>query len=73
MSKEKKIEEMHYEEAMQALEETIAALESDNNSLEESLALFERGQALSRRCADLLKQAELRIQVISNLNEQKDE
>ncbi len=56
---------MSYEEAMRELEEIIDRLETAQSSLEESLALFERGQALSARCASLLDQAELRIRQVS--------
>jgi exodeoxyribonuclease VII small subunit len=38
--------------------------------LEESLALFERGQALSARCSELLEQAELKLrQLVPNDSE----
>ena len=36
-------------------------MEAGELPLEESLALFERGQALSARCSDLLEQAQLRL------------
>ncbi len=55
------IETMTYEQAYAELEQVVAALEGDQSALEESLTLFERGQALARRCAQLLDQAELRV------------
>jgi exodeoxyribonuclease VII small subunit len=57
--------QMAYEEAFAELEEIVTALESDDRPLEEALALYERGQALARHCADLLDRAELRVQQIS--------
>jgi len=33
--------------------------------LEESVAIYERGEALKRRCEDLLRQAEARVQKIT--------
>ena len=33
--------------------------------LEESIAIYERGEALKRRCEDLLRQAEARVEKIT--------
>ncbi len=55
------VEDLDYEQAFQELESIVAALEAEENPLEMALTLFERGQALARRCADLLDQAELRV------------
>ena len=52
---------LSYEEAARELEELIAVLEAPQTSLEETLALYERGQALAQRCSSLLEQAELRL------------
>lgn len=60
------VEIMTYEAAFQELEKIVAALESSEPSLEEALALFERGQLLARRCSDLLDQAELKVQVLQD-------
>lgn len=54
-----------FEEALLALEETVAQLESGDLTLEESLELFERGQQLTVRCSALLEQAELRIEMLT--------
>jgi exodeoxyribonuclease VII small subunit len=54
-----------FEQAMQELEQTVARLEAGNLPLEETLALYERGQALSEMCNRLLEAAELRIQQIN--------
>jgi len=58
-------EELTYEQAFQELEDVVSALEADQQTLEQSLTLFERGQALARRCADLLDKAELRVRKLS--------
>ena len=58
---EKKIEELSYEEAFAELEAVVETLENDEKTLEESMSLFERGQALSKFCASLLENAELRV------------
>jgi exodeoxyribonuclease VII small subunit len=52
---------MTFEQAFEELQEVVAGLESGDQPLEESLRLFERGQALSDRCGKLLEQAELRL------------
>lgn len=56
------VDELSYEEALAELEAIVQALEGDEHTLEEALALFQRGQALLRRCAALLDQAELQVQ-----------
>ena len=60
----KPIEALTYEEAFAELETIVAALESGEHPLEESMSLFERGQALTKRCAELLDKAELRVQAL---------
>jgi len=57
----KAVEELSYEEAYAELGEIVAALESEQHPLEDSLSLFERGQALARRCGMLLEEAELKV------------
>ena len=59
------IEEMTYEEAFAELEQIVTVLESSENPLDEALALFERGQLLMKRCADLLNKAELKVQELT--------
>lgn len=63
---EKKIEELSYEEAFAELEAIVAALENEEHTLEKSMSLFERGQDLSKRCASLLEEAELKVHQLSN-------
>jgi exodeoxyribonuclease VII small subunit len=58
------IDQMTYEQAFTQLEKIVTELEAGDNSLDAALALFERGQALSRHCAALLDQAELKVQQI---------
>ncbi len=61
------VDQLTYEQAFDELEKIITALESNQHSLEESVALFERGQALTARCAALLDQAELKIRSLTDL------
>jgi exodeoxyribonuclease VII small subunit len=62
---EKPIEELSYEEALAELEEIVSALEGEQNQLEESIKLFERGQALAAHCAVLLEAAELKVKQVA--------
>jgi len=59
------IVEMPFEKAMQELEDIVAKLEKSAVSLDESVGLYERGEALRRRCDELLKEAEARIEKIT--------
>ena len=66
-SSPKPVEELNYEEAFAELETIVNALEGDasRNPLDESMSLFERGQALVKRCSELLDGAELKIRKLS--------
>jgi exodeoxyribonuclease VII small subunit len=59
---EKPIEELSYEEALTELEGIVEALEGEQSPLEDSMKLFERGQALVTRCSSLLESAQLKVQ-----------
>jgi exodeoxyribonuclease VII small subunit len=61
----KPIEKLNYEQAYAELEAVVSALETGEQSLDEALALFERGQGLTRHCAELLDKAELKVQKLS--------
>lgn len=62
---EKPVEELTYEEALAELEEIVSALEGEQNKLDESIKLFERGQALAARCGTLLEAAELKVRQVA--------
>jgi exodeoxyribonuclease VII small subunit len=62
---EKSIEELTYEEALVELEQIVEVLEGEQNPLEESMKLFERGQALVRQCGTLLESAQLKVQKLA--------
>ena len=50
-----------FEELYRRLEETVEKLEKGGLPLEESIALYEQGMELAKRCQDVLDKAELRI------------
>ncbi len=62
---EKPVEELTYEDALAELEEIVSALEGEQNPLDESIKLFERGQALAAHCGVLLEAAELKVKQVA--------
>ena len=67
MSETKKIqcpEDMPFEAAMARLEVIVKAMEGDSLSLDESLALYEEGVALTLRLNRELGEAEQRVQIL---------
>lgn len=55
------IEHLSYEQARAQLVEVVQRLEAGGAGLEESLALWERGEALARRCESWLAGARARL------------
>lgn len=60
----KPVGEMSFETALKELETIVARLEQGEVDLEDSIALFERGQALKNHCESKLKAAEGRLEKI---------
>ena len=58
------ITDLTFEQAFAELEESVRTLERGDLPLEESLALYERGQELSVYCTKLLDEAELKVQQV---------
>jgi exodeoxyribonuclease VII small subunit len=52
---------LNYEEAREQLIAVVGKLEAGGASLEESLALWERGEALAARCEEWLEGARKRL------------
>ena len=61
-STQKPVEELSYEEALVELEGIVESLEGEQSPLEDSMKLFERGQALAAHCSALLESAQLKVQ-----------
>lgn len=59
-------EKLSYEQAFAELEGIVNQLEGEQPPLEDAIKLYERGQALSKRCADLLENAELKLQQLAD-------
>jgi exodeoxyribonuclease VII small subunit len=58
------IEQLTFEKALEELEQIVSKLERGEVPLAESIAIYERGDALKRYCDALLKQAEARVEKI---------
>jgi exodeoxyribonuclease VII small subunit len=59
------IKKLSFERAIEELESIVKRLEDGKVPLEESVAIYERGEALKRRCDELLRQAEARVDKIT--------
>jgi len=55
------IDTLTYEQARDALIEIVGKLEAGDATLDESLALWERGEKLAARCHEILEGARARI------------
>jgi exodeoxyribonuclease VII small subunit len=65
-------EELTFEQAERELGEIVARLERGDVGLDEAIELWQRGEALQRRCADLLDAAEGRIEQLSTAADEPD-
>lgn len=59
------IKTLSFEKALALLEEIVAKLESGKVDLEESIKIYERGEALRKHCETKLAEAEARIEKIT--------
>jgi exodeoxyribonuclease VII small subunit len=59
------VPKLSFEKALAELEQIVQKLERGDVPLEESVAIYERGEALKRRCEELLRQAEARVEKIT--------
>jgi exodeoxyribonuclease VII small subunit len=57
--------DLTFETALAELEQIVSRLEAGELTLEESLALFERGQQLADYCNNLLDSASLRVEQLT--------
>lgn len=59
------VKNLNFERALEELETIVKRLEEGRVPLEESVAIYERGEALKKRCEELLKHAEARVDRIT--------
>lgn len=62
------VKAMSFETALAELEGIVSRLEGGKAPLAESIAIYERGEALKSHCEGLLKAAEARIEKITLRN-----
>ena len=63
-SSNRDIPKMSFEDAMSELERIVQQLEDGDVPLEESIVIYERGDALRRHCDGKLREAELKVEKI---------
>ena len=61
----KRVEDLTYEQALAELETIVESLEGEQGQLEEAIKFFERGQALIKRCSELLDAAQLKVKQVA--------
>jgi exodeoxyribonuclease VII small subunit len=59
------VQALTFENALAELESIVQRLERGDVPLEESVAIYERGELLKRRCEELLRHAEARVEKIT--------
>ena len=59
------VKKMPFERAIEELESIVKRLEEGKVPLEESVAIYERGEALKEHCDRLLKQAEAKVEKLT--------
>ncbi|MBT0957612.1 exodeoxyribonuclease VII small subunit [Alphaproteobacteria bacterium KMM 3653] len=59
------VNEMSFEDAMRELESVVGQLEGGDVALEASIALYERGAQLRKRCEEQLKAAEEKVAALT--------
>ncbi len=59
------VTKLAFERAIEELESIVKRLEEGKVPLEESVTIYERGEALKKRCEELLRQAEARVEKIT--------
>jgi exodeoxyribonuclease VII small subunit len=65
MSENTSVETLPFEKALEELETIVTRLERGTVNLEESIAIYERGEALKKHCEKLLLKAQERIEKIT--------
>jgi exodeoxyribonuclease VII small subunit len=58
------IASLPFEKALAELEQIVARLEKGDVPLDESIAIYERGEALKAHCEALLKSAEMKVEKV---------
>ena len=62
--------ELNFEDAMKQLEEIANELEKNDLDLDTSVKKFEEGMKLSKQCSEMLENAEKKISILINNNDE---
>ena len=63
-----RMEEKSFEENMEQLEKIVTELEKGDLNLDESVKKFEQGMKISKKCNDILENAEKKITILLEKN-----
>ena len=66
------VDQMSFEQAMKELETVVGQLERGDVALDESIALYERGAELKKRCEDKLNEAQEKVAKLEQIVKQKE-
>ena len=64
---------MNFEENVEKLEKTVQELESGNLNLEDSIKKFEEGMNISKKCNEILEEAEKKITILVKKDDKIEE
>lgn len=64
---------LKFEEAIQRLQEIVGKLESGEESLEDSMKLFQEGAKLSAQCYQMLDKAEQQVAQLTKIADSEEE
>jgi len=59
------VSKMSFEQSLRELEDIVSRLEQGDVELEQSIAIYERGETLRKHCDELLGRAEARVEKIT--------
>ena len=60
-------EKLEFEQALKELDEIVNKISNNKVSLDESLALYERGQEIIKRLEEMLKEAESKVEKVIDI------
>ena len=64
---------LSFEKSIKALETIVNALESGELSLDDALKQYEKGLELSRQCQSILTEAEQKVKILTNHDENQEQ
>ena len=67
------VKKLKFEDAMQRLQEIVGKLESGEESLEDSMKLFQEGAKLSAQCYQMLDKAEQQVAQLTKIADSEEE